>query len=79
MSAPAGEEVPSPLPGHVVRIGLGMAFTEVAEIWLGTFLTSSSLTLAVDASSLPTCLAVMHLKLCWPDLCPTLTEVVFEM
>jgi hypothetical protein len=79
MSAPAGEEVPSPLPGRMVRVGLGMAFAEVAGIWLGAFLASGSFALAADASSLPTCLAAVPPKLPWPNLCPTLTKAISEM
>ncbi len=79
MSSPAGEVVLGPLPGCVIKVGLGGAVAEVVSFFLVTLLSFGSFALVAERSSLATCLAAAVPKFFEPDPCPTITEVKYEM
>ncbi len=79
MPSPAREVVRGPLPGCVIRVGLGGPVAEVVGFFFITLLSFGSFALAVERSSLATCLATMAPKLSKPDPCPAITEIKSEM
>ncbi len=69
------EVVPSPLPGRVIRVGLGGVFVGVFDFSLESFLVLGSFALAAELSSHSTCLVTATTpELSWSDLCPIVAE-----
>jgi hypothetical protein len=58
---------------------LGGAIAEVVGFFLIVLLSFGSFALAIERSSLATCLAAAAPKLFEPDPCPTIAEIKFEM
>ncbi len=64
-----GAVVPGLLPGSVIRVGLGGADVKVFDLFLGADLSLGSFFLAIEKSSLATCLAAATPRLSEPDPC----------
>jgi hypothetical protein len=74
VSAPVGEVDPGSLPECAIRDGLGGAVVGVMiGFLLASFFPLESFALAVEASSLVTCLAAAALKHPESGLCPTIS------
>ncbi len=71
---PVGEVVPDPLLGCVIKVGLGGAVVGVVNFLLTALLSFGSFALAVERSSLATCLVAAAPKFSEPDPCPTIAE-----
>jgi hypothetical protein len=82
MSSPKGEVFLSPLPGCVIRVGLGGAVVGVLGFLFGallSFFSFESFTLAADVSSLVTYLVAVAPKHSCSDLCPIIAEKDSEL